>query len=38
MFQKRFAGVNVEGRSITELRGMEGFAAVRAKYAELGQE
>jgi CRISPR-associated protein Cas1 len=35
MFTRRFPGVDVQQRSIQELRGMEGLR-VRAKYAELG--
>jgi CRISP-associated protein Cas1 len=35
MFRMRFPDVEVEGRSITELRGMEGLR-VRTLYAELG--
>ncbi len=37
MFQQRFPGVDVEGKSVKELRGMEGLR-VRALYAELGRE
>jgi CRISPR-associated protein Cas1 len=37
MFTHRFPGVDVQGYSITELRGMEGLR-VRAKYTELGQQ
>ena len=35
MFQMRFPDVDVEGKSVKELRGMEGIR-VRALYAELG--
>jgi CRISPR-associated protein Cas1 len=37
MFRMRFPGVEVEGRSVQELRGMEGMR-VRALYARFGQE
>lgn len=37
MFLMRFPGVDVEGRSVKELRGMEGLR-VRALYAQLGLE
>jgi CRISP-associated protein Cas1 len=37
MFAQRFPGVEVQGYSVAELRGMEGLR-VRAKYAELGQQ
>jgi len=37
MFRKRFPDVNIEDRSINDLRGMEGLR-VRARYAELGQQ
>ena len=37
MFRMRFPSVEVEGRSVQELRGMEGMR-VRALYARFGQE
>ena len=37
MFRMRFPDVDVEGRSVTELRGMEGLR-VRTLYAQLGIE
>ncbi len=37
MFSRRFPGVDVQGHSVAELRGMEGLR-VRARYAELGAE
>lgn len=37
MFRQRFPGMDVEDRSIKELRGMEGLR-IRALYAELGLE
>ncbi len=37
MFVQRFPGIDVQARSVTELRGMEGLR-VRSRYAELGQQ
>jgi CRISPR-associated protein Cas1 len=37
MFRMRFPGIDVEGKSVKELRGMEGLR-VRALYAEFGRK